>query len=83
MALATKVYEEAAKARQEENDDDDDDKKSKKKKKNKKDDIYGRLLQNNDLMSGSINLSDYSSGIYIIKILKDNHIIQTEKIIKK
>lgn len=46
-------------------------------------DIYGRLLQNNDLMSGSINLSDYSSGIYIIKILKDNHIIQTEKIIKK
>ena len=42
MALATKVYEEAAKARQSEEseneDDDDDDKKSKKSKKSKKDD---------------------------------------------
>ena len=42
MALATKVYEEAAKARQSEEseneDDDDDDKKSKKPKKSKKDD---------------------------------------------
>ena len=42
MALATKVYEEAAKARQSEEseneDDDDDDKKTKKSKKSKKDD---------------------------------------------
>lgn len=46
-------------------------------------DIYGRLLQTNSLTSESISLTDYSSGIYIVKILKDNHIIQTEKIIKK
>lgn len=46
-------------------------------------DIYGRLLQTDDLRSNTLDMQGYSTGVYIIKILKDNTIIQTEKIIKR
>lgn len=46
-------------------------------------DIYGRILDDNALQDGHINLSHYASGIYIVKILNHNQIIKTEKIIKK
>lgn len=46
-------------------------------------DIYGRILDAATLQEGIINLSNYASGIYIVKILNNNQIIKTEKIIKK
>ncbi len=46
-------------------------------------DIYGRLLHTDGLQDGVIRLDAFSSGVYLVKILKDNKIIQTEKIIKR
>lgn len=46
-------------------------------------DIYGRQLQSGDLNNGCIDLAHYSAGIYLVRILNNNTILQTEKIIKR
>lgn len=46
-------------------------------------DIYGRILQHDLLTNLPIDLSNYANGIYLIQILKQHQILQTEKIIKQ
>lgn len=46
-------------------------------------DIYGRLLETNNLEGDYIGLGKYSPGMYLVKIWKDNKLISTEKIIKR
>lgn len=46
-------------------------------------DVYGRMLEMNALNDKCIRLSSYTPGVYLVKILKDNKIISTEKIIKR
>lgn len=46
-------------------------------------DMYGRILESNDLMSTTISLRNYSPGVYFIRLLKGNQILSTEKIIKQ
>ena len=46
-------------------------------------DIYGRLINSQMLQGNTIDLIDCAPGVYVLKISKDNHIITTEKIIKR
>ena len=46
-------------------------------------DIYGKLLQAGPVHSSSIRLGDYADGLYFVRILQNNQIITTEKIVKK
>ena len=46
-------------------------------------DIYGKLLQSGSILSNTIRLGDYADGLYFVRILQNNQIITTEKIVKK
>lgn len=46
-------------------------------------DIYGRLLETNNLEDNHIGLGQYTPGMYLVKIWKDSQLISTEKIIKR
>ena len=46
-------------------------------------DVYGRLIGHQDIRQGCIHTSGLVPGMYIVKVLKDNQVIATEKIIKK
>ena len=52
-------------------------------KENQVYDIYGKLLQAGPVHSSSIRLGDYADGLYFVRILQNNQIITTEKIVKK
>lgn len=45
-------------------------------------DLYGRTVDAGMATQNSINLSELPSGIYFVRILKDNTVLKTEKIIK-
>ncbi|MCQ2284941.1 MAG: T9SS type A sorting domain-containing protein [Bacteroidales bacterium] len=46
-------------------------------------DVYGRLLSASAVEGRQVDLSQFNTGIYIIRILKENQIITTEKIVKR
>jgi len=46
-------------------------------------DLYGRVVENNRLDNSKISLSQYAPGVYFIRLMKDNQIVSTEKIIKQ
>lgn len=45
-------------------------------------DVYGKMLQTQTLDS-NLDLSSFANGIYFVRIIQDNQIISTEKIIKR
>ena len=46
-------------------------------------DIYGKLLQTKSIDHNGLHLGEYADGIYFVRIIQNNQIIATEKIIKK
>lgn len=46
-------------------------------------DIYGRLLEQGHAEGNALDLSRQKPGVYFIRLLKDNRILSTEKIIKQ
>lgn len=46
-------------------------------------DVYGRLIGHQDIRQGCIHTNGLVPGMYIVKVLNDNQVIATEKIIKK
>lgn len=45
-------------------------------------DLYGRAVRAGIALQNSINLGDLPTGIYFVRVLKDNTVLKTEKIIK-
>lgn len=46
-------------------------------------DVFGKLLQTQPVSANGIQLGEYADGLYFVRILQNNQIITTEKIIKK
>ena len=46
-------------------------------------DLYGRVLESNALKDAKVSLNHYPSGVYFIRLMKENRIVSIEKIIKQ